>query len=52
MERFLQQKVIWMEHAVPIIQEERYVQDIDTLEDWALAEMKYKLLQVEKNLDS
>ncbi|MCX4295763.1 MAG: pseudaminic acid cytidylyltransferase [Lachnospiraceae bacterium] len=51
-ERFLQQKVIWMEHAVPIIQEERYVQDIDTLEDWALAEMKYKLLQVEKNLDS
>ena len=51
-ERFLQQKAIWMEHAVPIIQEERYVQDIDTLEDWALAEMKYKLLQVEKNLDS
>ena len=41
-----------MEHAVPIIQEERYVQDIGTLEDWALAEMKYKLLQVEKNLDS
>ncbi|HBV82532.1 MAG TPA: pseudaminic acid cytidylyltransferase, partial [Lachnospiraceae bacterium] len=34
-ERFLQQKAIWMEHAVPIIQEERYVQDIDTLEDWA-----------------
>ena len=51
-ERFLQQKAIWMEHAVPIIQEERYVQDIDTLEDWAIAEMKYKLLQVEKNLDS
>ena len=51
-ERFLQQKAIWMEHAVPIIQEERYVQDIDTLEAWALAEMKYKLLQVEKNLDS
>lgn len=48
-ERFLQQKVIWMEHAVPLIQEERYVQDIDTLEDWALAEMKYKLLQAEGN---
>lgn len=48
-ERFLQQKAIWMEHAVPLIQEERYVQDIDTLEDWVLAEMKYKLLQAEGN---
>lgn len=48
-ERFLQRKAIWMEHAVPLIQEERYVQDIDTLEDWALAEMKYKLLQAEGN---
>lgn len=48
-ERFLQQKAIWMEHAVPLIQEERYVQDIDILEDWALAEMKYKLLQAEGN---
>lgn len=48
-ERFLQQKAIWMEHAVPLIQEERYVQDIDTLEDWALAEMKYKLLHAEGN---
>lgn len=46
-ESFLQQKAIWMKHAVPLIQEERYVQDIDTLEDWALAEMKYKLLQEE-----
>ncbi|MFG6367102.1 MAG: pseudaminic acid cytidylyltransferase [Lachnospiraceae bacterium] len=48
-ERFLQQKAIWMEHAIPFIQEERYVQDIDTLEDWALAEMKYKLLQAERS---
>jgi len=48
-ERFLQQRAIWMEHAVPLIQEERYVQDIDTLEDWALAEMKYKLLLAEEN---
>ncbi len=43
--RFQQQKAIWMENAVPYIQDERYVQDIDTPEDWALAEMKYKLLQ-------
>lgn len=42
-ERFKQQKAIWMEHAVPFIQDEMYVQDIDTLEDWKLAEMKYKL---------
>ena len=44
-ERFRQQKVIWMENAVPFIQDERYVQDIDTLQDWEIAEMKYQLLR-------
>ncbi|MDE6621591.1 MAG: pseudaminic acid cytidylyltransferase [Lachnospiraceae bacterium] len=49
--RFQQQKAIWMENAVPYIQDERYVQDIDTPEDWALAEMKYKLLRCEDGED-
>lgn len=44
---FQRQKKIWMEHTVPFIQDERYVQDIDTLEDWRIAEVKYKLMQSE-----
>lgn len=44
-ERFMQQRAIWMEHVVPLLQDERYVQDIDTLEDWRIAEMKYKLMK-------
>ena len=44
-ERFMQQRAIWMEHVVPLLQDERYVQDIDTLEDWHIAEMKYKLMK-------
>lgn len=43
-ESFKKQKVIWMENAVPLIQDESSVQDIDTLEDWKIAEMKYKIL--------
>lgn len=46
-ESFQRQKVIWMENAVPLIQDEMYVQDIDTQEDWEIAEMKYKLLRRE-----
>lgn len=43
-ESFQRQKTIWMENAVPFIQDEKYVQDIDTPEDWEIAEMKYRLL--------
>ncbi|MDE5824639.1 MAG: pseudaminic acid cytidylyltransferase [Lachnospiraceae bacterium] len=43
-ESFRRQKAIWMENAVPFVQDEKYVQDIDTLEDWEIAEMKYQLL--------
>lgn len=41
---FRQQKAIWMENAVAFVQDEKYVQDIDTSEDWEIAEMKYQLL--------
>lgn len=43
-ESFKRQKAIWMEKAVPFIQDEMYVQDIDTLQDWEIAEMKYRLI--------
>lgn len=41
---FKEQRDIWMKHVVPFIQDEICVQDIDTLEDWKIAEMKYKIL--------
>lgn len=45
---FQRQKAIWMEHAVPFIQDEMYVQDIDAPEDWEIAEMKYQFLRGRK----
>lgn len=38
---FLEQKKIVMEKTMPYFQEEMNVQDIDTLEDWEIAEIKY-----------
>ena len=42
--KFREQKVIWMKDVVPFIQDESTVQDIDTLEDWKIAEMKYQIM--------
>lgn len=44
---FEEQKAIWMKDIVPFIQEESCVQDIDTPEDWKIAEMKYRILHEE-----
>lgn len=44
-ESFLEQKGLVMEKTVPLILSEEEVQDIDTEEDWKLAEMKFRLLQ-------
>ena len=33
-----------MRNVVPFIQDESTVQDIDTLEDWKIAEMKYRIM--------
>ena len=41
---FLEQKAIWMKDIVPFIQDESTVQDIDTEEDWKIAELKYKIM--------
>lgn len=43
---FLTQQVIWMQDVVPFIQEETMVQDIDTYEDWKIAEIKYQMLKL------
>ncbi|NBJ91265.1 pseudaminic acid cytidylyltransferase [Parablautia muri] len=40
---FLQAKTTDVEKLLPLVLTELEVQDIDTLEDWTLAEMKYKL---------
>lgn len=42
---FREQKAIWMRNVIPFIQDESNVQDIDTLEDWKIAEMKYRILR-------
>ena len=41
---FLEQKKVIMNNTRPYIQDEINVQDIDTVEDWEIAEVKYKVL--------
>lgn len=43
---FAKQRKIFMEHTVPIVLSELDVQDIDTEEDWKMAELKYKMLRL------
>ena len=42
---FLQSRKIWGAHTIPLIVPEWLVQDIDTEDDWILAETKYKVMQ-------
>lgn len=44
---FFEQNVVVMEKTVPLVLPELEVQDIDTQEDWELAEIKYRLLHRE-----
>ena len=39
------EKDLWMKNSVPLILPETEVQDLDTMTDWQLAEMKYNLLK-------
>ncbi len=41
---FLTQKNMILENTIPFLMDELEVQDIDTLEDWKIAELKYRLL--------
>jgi N-acylneuraminate cytidylyltransferase len=42
--KFLETRKLFAEHCVPIELPESEVQDIDTLEDWKVAEVKYRML--------
>ena len=42
---FAVQKALVMEKTVPLVMSEMEIQDIDTEEDWRLAELKYRLLR-------
>ncbi|MCH5337497.1 MAG: pseudaminic acid cytidylyltransferase [Acetatifactor sp.] len=44
-ESFREQQVLVMEKTVPLILSELEIQDIDTEEDWKLAELKYQMLK-------
>ena len=44
-ERFLKTRRLFSDFTVPMVLPETEVQDIDTLEDWKMAEMKYHFLQ-------
>lgn len=46
-ERFLAQKKMVLDRMLPIHLSRMEVQDIDTMEDWKLAELKYQLLREE-----
>ena len=39
-----QEKTVWCKRTDPLVLSELEVQDLDTLTDWQLAEMKYKLI--------
>ena len=43
--KFLEQKNFFTENTIPMILSEEEVQDIDTEEDWKIAELKYRILK-------
>jgi N-acylneuraminate cytidylyltransferase len=45
---FIEQKTLWQENITPFVLDERKIQDIDTEEDWLLAELKFKLRENEE----
>ena len=44
---FREQNAMVMKRTIPLILSEMEIQDIDTEEDWRLAELKYRLLHQE-----
>lgn len=41
---FMEEKNLWCKRTAPIVLSELEVQDLDTMTDWQLAEIKYKLI--------
>lgn len=46
---FLEYKTTDLPHMVPVIMSETQVQDIDNLDDWKIAELKYSLMKAGEN---
>jgi pseudaminic acid cytidylyltransferase len=46
---FLEEKAIFMKQVGAFILDEKYIQDIDTEEDWNIAEIKYQILKEKRN---
>lgn len=44
-EALVKEKTVWCKRTAPLILSELEVQDLDTLTDWQLAELKYQLLK-------
>ena len=42
---FLEEESLILKHTVPVFMDDLEVQDIDTIEDWKIAEVKYRLLR-------
>jgi N-acylneuraminate cytidylyltransferase len=42
---FYQEKTLWCKRTAPLILSELEVQDLDTLTDWQLAELKFRLIR-------
>jgi len=47
-ETFKEKKKLVTDNSVPLVLKEKNVQDIDSIEDWEIAELKYKLLNRKK----
>lgn len=45
---FLEQKMVYMRNALPLLLDEMQAHDIDTEDDWRIAELKYDYLQHRK----
>jgi len=48
---FLEKKTLWTDETGAIVISNIYAQDIDTMEDWKIAELKYKLLNEQRKKD-
>ena len=49
-ETFMKNKTLVCKNTIPLIVDELSVQDIDTEEDWKMAELKYKMRGIENEL--
>ena len=48
-DKFLASKSLLFKNTIPYVLDEMYVQDIDNLDDWQMAEFKYSFLQNDRN---